>query len=168
MPLKPLTESDAKHLLAAEGWLELGNFLAANEELENIAPLFRAHPEVLELRVSILMAGKKWDDALVIAETLTDQLPGRPAAWVAMAECLHQKGETESAYQTLMGIADEFTRHAEITYALARYAALVGEFKEAEEWLKLAFEAGGPKLKLKALDDPALKEFWEKIGGTRK
>ena len=59
MSLTSLNESDAKHLLAAEGWLELGNHLAANDELENITPLFRAHPEVLEVRHNIFaLAGK--------------------------------------------------------------------------------------------------------------
>jgi len=33
-----LTESDKFHIRAAQGWLELGNHLEANEELENITP----------------------------------------------------------------------------------------------------------------------------------
>jgi hypothetical protein len=69
----------------------LGNHLADNDELENIEPLFRAHPEVLECRLQIFIAVKQWDAALTVAETLTEQMQGRPAAWVAMAECLHQK-----------------------------------------------------------------------------
>lgn len=31
-----IAASDVSHLKAAEGWLELGNFLEANNELENI------------------------------------------------------------------------------------------------------------------------------------
>src|ERR1041385_6401839 len=38
------------HLRAAEGWLEIGDYISANEELENIAPTRRAHPTVLNLR----------------------------------------------------------------------------------------------------------------------
>jgi hypothetical protein len=40
---------DLNILRAAEGWLELGNHLEANEELENITPKLRAHPDVLEI-----------------------------------------------------------------------------------------------------------------------
>ncbi len=51
--LKNLPHPDNKHLEAAEGWLELGNYLEANEELENITPQLRAHPYVLEMRYKI-------------------------------------------------------------------------------------------------------------------
>ena len=44
---------DLRHLQAAQGWLELGNHLEANEELENITPKYRAHLAVLELRWQI-------------------------------------------------------------------------------------------------------------------
>lgn len=158
MIVKPLTESDAKHLLAAEGWLELGNAVAANDELENITPLFRAHPDVLDLRVQILIAAKQFDNALVVAETLTEQMPGRSAA---IAECLQQKGDNEGAYEGLAEVGEQFAEHCDVTYRLAVLAALTGQIAEAEDWLQRALDVGGPKLKLKALDDPALKEFWQ-------
>jgi hypothetical protein len=34
----PIEPPDSLHLLAAQGWLELGNHLEANEELEKITP----------------------------------------------------------------------------------------------------------------------------------
>jgi len=45
-----MSPADLRHLQAAQGWLELGNHLEANEELENITAKHRAHPAVLELR----------------------------------------------------------------------------------------------------------------------
>ena len=41
------------HLEAAEGWVELGNHLEANEELERITAENRAHPAVLGVRWQI-------------------------------------------------------------------------------------------------------------------
>jgi ABC-type phosphate/phosphonate transport system ATPase subunit len=38
------------HLEAAAGWIQLGDYDSANEELENIRAEWRAHPDVLELR----------------------------------------------------------------------------------------------------------------------
>lgn len=57
--MKPLAAHDAARILAAEGWLQLGNFLEANAELDAIAPLFRAHPDVLEVRYNVFAAAKK-------------------------------------------------------------------------------------------------------------
>ncbi len=51
--MKSLDDHDKRHFEAAQGWLILGNHLEANEELENITPVFRAHPDVLALRWAI-------------------------------------------------------------------------------------------------------------------
>lgn len=40
--MNPLSPSDLHHLKAAEAWLELGNHIEANEELENIAAAMRS------------------------------------------------------------------------------------------------------------------------------
>ena len=46
----------AEHLIAAHGYLELGMWLDANEELEEIDPELRTVLEVLEVRVQIFQA----------------------------------------------------------------------------------------------------------------
>ena len=48
--MRPFTRPDELHFQAAVGWLELGNWREANEELENITPALRAHPDVLQVR----------------------------------------------------------------------------------------------------------------------
>ena len=45
--------NDQRHLAAAQGWLGLGDWLEANEELDQIAPGIRAHPAVLSLRYGV-------------------------------------------------------------------------------------------------------------------
>ena len=47
---KALGHPDNLHLQAAQGWLELGNHVEANEELEKIVSTLRSHPDVLEIR----------------------------------------------------------------------------------------------------------------------
>jgi putative SOS response-associated peptidase YedK len=66
----PFGPPDSIHLRASEGWLELGNHLEANEELEQITPEMRAHPAVLCLRYENYAKGKKWDGAAEIARAL--------------------------------------------------------------------------------------------------
>jgi hypothetical protein len=41
--MKSLEHPDSLHLRAAQGWLELGDHLEANEELERISPPLRVH-----------------------------------------------------------------------------------------------------------------------------
>jgi tetratricopeptide (TPR) repeat protein len=159
-----LSGPDRKHLEAAEGWLELGDHLAANEELDNIEPRSRAHPDVLEVRYQVFAKGEKWDACLAIAEALTEHFPKRVAGWIELASAMHHLGDTEGAYEALAAVGEEFAEHAEVTYALAVYAALTGQMTEAEDWLERALDIGGPKLKVKAMDDPNLKEFWQQIG----
>jgi hypothetical protein len=65
-----LQHPDTLHLQAARGWLELGNHLEANEELEKITASLRAHPEVLEVRWRIYAKAEKWEGAFEIALTL--------------------------------------------------------------------------------------------------
>jgi len=45
-----LEPPDSLHLQAAQGGLDLGNHVEANEELERITPQLRAHPDVLQVR----------------------------------------------------------------------------------------------------------------------
>ena len=54
-----LQHPDTLHLRAATGWLELGNHLEANEELEKITPQLGAHPDLLEVRWQIYAAAKE-------------------------------------------------------------------------------------------------------------
>jgi hypothetical protein len=49
--LTPASQTpDSHHLTVAQGWLELGNYLEANEELGTIAPENRGVPAILEVR----------------------------------------------------------------------------------------------------------------------
>ena len=47
-PLKPLEPPDSFHLMAADGWLGLGDHWAADEELEKMTPELRVHPVTLK------------------------------------------------------------------------------------------------------------------------
>src|SRR5690349_161573 len=75
MPLEP---ADRRHLVAAEGYLELGMALEANEELEHIEPDVRHVAEVLALRLQVYQQLGKWELMQVPG---TDQGCVRPAIW---------------------------------------------------------------------------------------
>ena len=48
--LAQLKHPDPMHLEAAAGWIQLGDYDSANDELEKIRAEWRAHPDVLDLR----------------------------------------------------------------------------------------------------------------------
>ena len=78
--IMPLVDDDLKHLTAAQGYVELGMFPDANEELENIGPDVRHIPEVLAVRVEIYRALEKWELMQTVAKRLTEIDP-EDAQW---------------------------------------------------------------------------------------
>ena len=165
--VKPLEPPDTHHLNAALGWLELGNHVEANAELENITPALRSHPAVLELRYQIYAKEKKWDACLDITTALMAANPERPDNWLNHAYALRRAtgGGLVPAQEVLLKAWQKFPLNPIIPYNLACYASQLGKLKESWDWLEKAFDIGEPKvLKLMALDDPDLEPLWAEIG----
>jgi len=160
--VKPLPHGDVRHLEAAEGWLELGDHLEANEELERITANLRSHPNVLELRWKIYAKAGQWAGNVDIGKALTQLAPQRAGSWIKYAFALHEMKRTEDAWNALLPVATNFPREPTIPYNLACYAAQLGRLVEARDWLAQAFRLGNAKkLKLQALEDPDLAPLWE-------
>ena len=163
--IPPLEPPDSVHLLAAQGWLELGNHIEANEELEKITPQFRAHPMVLTKRWEIYAAAKNWDAALDIAAAIIQLDPDEPLGWVHRSFALHELKRTTEARDNLLRVVDNFPISASMRYNLACYECQLGRLEQSKQWLEKAFELGdAKKMKLVALDDPDLEPLWREIG----
>lgn len=162
--MQPLSENDLQHLQAATGWIELGNWPEANEELENVEASRRAHPDVLRLRWRVYKMAGKWDGALAIAQALAKLEPDDEYGWLCLAASYHGMGKTAEAYQTLVGVMNEFSGFAVVPYRAACYACALGKLADAKKWLAVALDNGGDNLKLQALDDDDLQPLWKHIG----
>lgn len=163
----PLEPPDSLHLRAAQGWLELGNPLEANEELEKIMPQLRARPDVLEVRWQVYAAAKKWEATLDIATALIELLPDDPTGWINRSYALHELKRTAEARDNLLRVVDRFPLNATIRYNLACYECQLGLLAFAKGWLEKAFTAGDQKaMKLAALADPDLEPLWREIGSV--
>jgi predicted Zn-dependent protease len=112
--MMPLEAPDSIHLQAAEGWVGLGNYADANDELEQIAAANRAHPDVLQIRWRIYADARKWDACLDIATTLTAMTPERRFGWIHRAHALDKLGRTLEAKDLLLAANGKFEKNATI------------------------------------------------------
>jgi tetratricopeptide (TPR) repeat protein len=163
---KKLDHPDSLHLQAAQGWLELGNHLEANEELEQIKPELRAHPDVLEIRWHIYSRAKKWDACVDIAAAIIKLAPGRADAWIHRSFALHELKRTQEAFDQLLPAAKKFRKVWTIPYNLACYCCQLGRLEESQRWLKKAMAVDEHTVKQAAIDDPDLKPLWDSMSGT--
>ena len=163
---KSLEHPDNLHLQAAQGWLELGNHLEANEELEQITPELRAHPDVLEVRWHIYAHAKKWDACVDIAGAIIKLAPNRSEAWVHRSFALHELQRTQEAYDQLLPVGKRFRKVWTIPYNLACYCAQLGRLDECQAWFRKAMAIDEQTVKRAAIDDPDLKPLWDSMGGT--
>lgn len=166
MPIvKPLTRQAALHLDAAEGWLELGNYLEAHEELEQIPAELRSHPDVLEVRFKIYAKAVKWEACADIAQAICKLVPNYSVGFIHLAYSLHEMKRTKEALHTLLPVAEKFRDEWVIPYNLACYSCQLGDLNEALRWLERAFAVSGKaEIKSKALEDRDLEPLWRRIG----
>ena len=137
-----MNENDRRHLLAAEGWLELGDHISAFAELEHIAPMDRSHVDVLKLRWRIYAAAGKWFQAFELAEGLTRLLPDElePFMWRSDSARRMEGGGLFHAFELLQDSVRDFPDEPLVSFTLACYACQLGEMAEARRWLHVAFE----------------------------
>ncbi len=159
--------NDQRHLDAAEGWLELGNGLEANEELEQITPEMRGHPLVLRVAWGIHAAAKNWEAAAEMARNLALALPHNSWGYIQWAYSLHELKRTKEAQAVLLPVADKFPGDYLIQYNMACYCCQLGEMKDALQWLRSAINLAGKKaIRHMALEDPDLEPLRKQISET--
>ena len=156
--------NDQRQLNAAEGWLELGDWRQANEELELITPEMQEHPFVLCVRWGIYAKAGKWELSAEVAQEITVATPDNAWGFIHWAYNLHELKRTKEALAVLLPMADKFPDQYIIPYNLACYCCQLGELKESLQWLGKAIDLAGKKeIRLMALEDPDLEPLRKQI-----
>lgn len=149
------------HVSAAEGWIGLGDYVEAADEIGNIPELLRAHPTVLLVLSQIYAYGQNWQACLDIGEALIDFNPELPERWLVCSSMMAKLGRPSAALAKLLQVIEKFPKDWRIRYFLACYACKLGLLKEARVWLGESFTLGdAASIKLMALDDPELEPIW--------
>jgi len=164
--MRKLEPPDTHYVLAAVGWLELGNPAEAKTELDRVSPAQQEQPDVLELRWAISAEQQQWEEGLQVAQALLRRAPGRPSGWLHQAYALRRvpNGGLQQAWTALLPAFDKFPKELMIPFNLSCYACQMRELDAAREWLKRAVKIGGrEKIKRMALSDPDLEPLWGEI-----
>lgn len=158
----PLDPSEQRHITAANGFLDLGMPLDADEELDRIDPFCRHLPEVLEVRCRIYLTLKRWELFQTVAVRLYTHDPDnvQSVVWLALAN--RRMGATEAAKALLLGVlnAMETTpEDAALHYELACCECLLGEIENAKVRLQHACKLDAT-FRAAALDEEDLRAVW--------
>lgn len=155
---------DSHHLLAAQGWAELGDFAEAQAALHQIAPIHRGHPEVLKVQFTLHAQARQWALAYGVAESIVALEPDCAEAWIHRSNALHFQALYQEAYNLLLPGLARFPQNSPMRYNLACFCSRMGRLDEARTWLKEAFWLeGGPRLREAAVEDQDLEPLWKEI-----
>ncbi len=128
-----------KRILAAQGYHELGLFPEACRELDGLDETAQRRPDVLEMRVLILINERNWKEALELSRQLAEIAPAEEAGWVHSAYCQHELGRTKDAVKTLLAAPPSLREKAIFHYNLACYTCALGELDAARAALARSF-----------------------------
>jgi len=101
--MQPLNPQDQDYLQRARDWLERKDFSEARFALDQMSEAGRSHPESLVAAVAIFSGLQNHTKTVEAARVLVSggKHLDRAAVWLALADALHQLGQTQEAYDTL-------------------------------------------------------------------
>lgn len=125
-------------------------------ELDKLPLQDKIRPDVLEMRVLILMKADRWREALADSEKLCALAPEVPVGFIHAAYCLHEMGQTRQAKELLLEGPAALVNDATYHYNLACYECVLGNVEIAGAYLAASFSLD-EKLREFAAEDPDLK-----------
>jgi Tfp pilus assembly protein PilF len=155
----PLTPDDQRHLTAAEGFAELGMYLDANAELEEIDAEVRHVAEVLAVRLEIYRGLEKWELMRTVAGRLAANDPDNAQWSISLAYATRRAQSIEAAKSILIEAVERLPKEPILHYNLACYECQLGDIEVAKARLEHACKLSD-KCRLMALDEADLEPLW--------
>ena len=126
-------------ILAAQGYLELGMAAEALAEIAALPAIEIRDPDIIELRLHILMQATRWADALSTAEELIRLNADAIPAYIHGAFALHELGRTEEARNLLLKGPSELRKDPTFHYNIGCYEAVLGNREAALNSIQASF-----------------------------
>jgi predicted Zn-dependent protease len=158
-----LQPPDSHHLAAAQGWLDLLAFEDAARELAFVGPAFREHPDVLQVRWALAANGRRWDEALAIARTITRLVPTKPEGWIYEGTALAELGRHAEGHSVLLQGHERFPQDEILIYDLGCVCCALNRDAEAIEWVHKAIVVAGAEILNRAIEDPDLQRIRDRL-----
>jgi predicted Zn-dependent protease len=150
--------------LAAQGYLELGMVDEALAELLSVPAVESRDPDIIELRLHVLMQARRWPEALATAEDLLRLQPGAVPAYIHGAFALHELKRTAEARDLLLKGPEELRNDPTFHYNIGCYEAVLGNREAALQSLEQSFALDGTYRDF-ARRDPDLQLLREALAG---
>lgn len=147
-------------LQSALGYLHLGLFEDATEELEALPAELKTSREVLAIRADIFSQAGSWESMREIASVLVRNWPDDAGHWISLAYATRRCRDIGEAESILLTASERHDDEPLIHFNLACYAAQTGKFEAARKSLARAI-ALDEKIRELAIDDPDLDPLWE-------
>jgi hypothetical protein len=128
----PLELQDLQYWTAAVGYVELGMFQEANDQLEKIDPFNRAAPELLAVRLAIYHGLEKWELMQQISKRIKDFEPDNVQWTISLAYATRRAYSIETAMEILLNAMAKFPKEAAIPYNRACYHCQLREIENAK------------------------------------
>ena len=129
----------ANRLMAADGYMDLGMWVQAREELASIPSEFLEVVDALWLRQRLAFGEKAWTEALPICRKLCELAADLPDSWIACAYAAREVQDLALARDVAREGLKRFPNQPILLYNLACYQCLLGDLSEAKRLLERAF-----------------------------
>jgi predicted Zn-dependent protease len=145
----------------AYGYHGLGLHHDAWTVLDDLSPEEKTHPLVALLRLDILLALHRYDDAVALGTGACRQWPILDGFFFKTATALMHLGDHAKAKDLLLAGPESLPKKAIYWYDLACCQCKLGEVDQAKKSLSECFNRDD-SLRAPALDDPDLEPIWHR------
>jgi Flp pilus assembly protein TadD len=141
------------HLMAADGYFELGMIEDAAEELDQIPTRYQSNVDVSSLRLQILITLGNYERGEWVARSLVFKQPEKAFPWLGWAFCARRAISLEAAEQILEMAHTVHPENGIIVFNLACYASAAGRTADARLLFRRATELESAAREWIALDE---------------
>jgi predicted Zn-dependent protease len=146
----------------AQGFFDLGMHHEAWASLDELSPKDKGHPLTMALRLDILLALHRYQDAVALGTGACRQWPQKDCFFLGTAFALMTLDDHEKAKALLLAAPCSLHSDAKYWFSLARCQGRTGDTDGARKsvWECINRDRGLREL---ALDDPDLQAVWKSL-----